>query len=308
MHNFARSTLSNRLMGFAFSKGMLCDYETQQNSQGHRQNSEPIDEYSSNRKNQFPSVFFLDHSVYESGWVRLPIPTTPIPSHIQSLIGDSTQVRDTATIFFNSVHNYLPVVSKKLFYERLINPLQELRADVALLCLCMRLSMWSQMSDETNPQNDVYLAAKRYVMELEALGVLTLALMQSCLLLSIYEIGHGIYPAAYMTVGACASYGFALALNSKGTIYSEQFTWIEKEERRRVWWAIIILERYVCFQALLHVILYLLTVAARIAYLGWPGRPLQTPDPASTDILPADDLPWDQGVDKSEMNCQCTDN
>jgi hypothetical protein len=175
--------------------------------------------------------------------MRLPIPATPVPSHIQSLIGDSNEVREKATTFFSSVHNYLPVVSKKLFYDRLLNPLQEPRSDVALLCLCMRLLIWSQTSHETNPQNDVYLAAKRYVVELEASGVLTLALMQACLLLSIYEIGHGIYPAAFMTIGACAAYGFALALNPTGTIYSEQFTWIEKEERRRVWWAIIILER-----------------------------------------------------------------
>ncbi|KAF2415955.1 hypothetical protein EJ08DRAFT_622773 [Tothia fuscella] len=207
--------------------------------------------------------------------MRLPIPTTPIPSYIQSLLGDSTQVRETAAMFFSSVHNYMPVVSKKLFYDRLLNPLQEPRADVALLCLCMRLSIWSQTSNETNPQSDVYLTAKRYVVELEASGVLTLALMQACLLLSIYEIGHGIYPAAFMTVGSCAAYGFALALDSTGTVFSEQFTWIEKEERRRVWWAVIILER--------------------IRSLGWPGRPLQTPDPVNTDLLPADDLLWDQG-------------
>ena len=220
---------------------------TQQIGQAHRHNSELIDGDVSHIKNQFPSVFFLDHNVFESGLMRLPIPTTSIPAHIQSLVGDSTQVRDMAALFFNSVHNYMPIVSRKLFYDRLLNPLQEPRSDVALLCLCMKLSVWSESSNETNPQNDLYLAAKRYVVELEASGVLTLALMQACLLLSLYEIGHGIYPAAYMTIGACAGYGFALALNSAGTIFSEQYTWIEIEERRRVWWAIIIIERWACF-------------------------------------------------------------
>lgn len=175
--------------------------------------------------------------------MRLPIPAIAVPLHIQSFLGDSTQIAETAVNFFSSVHNYLPVVSKKLFYDRLLNPLQDTRADVALLCLCMGLSIWSQTSQELDPQNDVYLAARRYAMELEASGVLTLPLLQACLLLSIYEIGHSVYPAAYISIGTCASYGFALGLNSTGTIYSEQFTGIEKEERRRVWWAIIIIER-----------------------------------------------------------------
>jgi hypothetical protein len=84
-------------------------------------------------------------------------------------------------------------------------------------------------------------------MELEISGALSLNILQGCILLAVYEQGNAIYPAAHLSVGSCLKQATALGL---GWTYSwpdshlptEQ---VRAEERRRVWWAIYLLERYV---------------------------------------------------------------
>lgn len=61
----------------------------------------------------------------------------------------------------------------------------------------------------------------------------------------VYELGHGIYPSAYLSVGACARYGAALGYEECG--YEDpgegRGEWVEAEERNRTCWAILILDR-----------------------------------------------------------------
>jgi hypothetical protein len=56
-------------------------------------------------------------------------------------------------------------------------------------------------------------------------------------------------------------------------------TWTEMEERRRLWWAVLILDRYV--------------------HVGFRFRPLSTPKIPPDEILPARDIPWDIGVSRN---------
>jgi hypothetical protein len=184
--------------------------------------------------------------------MNIPTPFLPIPSYVSDLIGGNTEIRSVASTFFATVHSYLPIVSKKTFYDHFLNPFVQRRADVAFLCLCMKLILWvpsESVQGGSEPQTVDYLAGKQYLAELESAGAFTLPMLQGRVLMSLYEFGHGIYPAAYMSIGACAAQAFALGLGEEremGEVQGERrLTWVEHEERRRVWWAIIILERFV---------------------------------------------------------------
>jgi hypothetical protein len=65
------------------------------------------------------------------------------------------------------------------------------------------------------------------------------------LLTLIYELGHAIYPAAYMSIGSCVRLALALELEKQRQLDldSSQYDLEDQEERRRVWWAVIILDR-----------------------------------------------------------------
>jgi hypothetical protein len=75
--------------------------------------------------------------------------------------------------------------------------------------------------------------------------MMSIQVLQAGLLLSLYELGHAIYPSAYLSIGACARYAYALGINKDAnTQVSKVLTLVELEENRRVWWGIVILDRF----------------------------------------------------------------
>ncbi|OQE46162.1 hypothetical protein PENCOP_c001G01587 [Penicillium coprophilum] len=147
----------------------------------------------------------------------------------------------------------MPFISKKRFYDLYLQPSFRSRPDVALLLLAQTLIT-------TFPP----------------------AVLQAGVLVALCELGHGIYPGAFLSIGTCARYAYALGINVSRTVPSRRvLTLVEVEERRRVWWAIVILDRFVS--------------------IGCPGRPFATADPKLDDFLPANDAAWDQGTVKPDM-------
>lgn len=176
--------------------------------------------------------------------MQMPIPQVAIPSYIWNLLGDKAEIQETAMEFFSTIHLWMSIISKKRFYDHLLNPLISPRADFALLFLCMKLMNWMPADEDSSPRTPLYLAAKQYFMEVETAGILTLQAMQAGILIGLYELGHAIYPAASLSISACARYGLSLGLDWRSsTNIAQQYNWVELEERRRVWWAVIILER-----------------------------------------------------------------
>ena len=190
-------------------------------------------------------MFFLDFAIFQRGEVGIPRLSTPLSPYITEYIGDCRLV---ASEYFEKNHAWMPVISKRRFYDHLLNPLLQPRADVVFLIFCMKLIAWSPLerSDESRPRTQAYLAAKHFLVEAEVAGMFTVQLLQAFLLVALYELGHGIYPAAYMSVGACARYGLALGIDRQTLSQSSNstLTLLEQEERRRVWWTCLILDRF----------------------------------------------------------------
>lgn len=197
------------------------------------------------RQRHASAVYFLDHEIFTRGQMDVPIPSTDIPPRIMNQLGGTTDARKISSNYFQTVHTWLPIVSKQRLYDQLLNPLFDLRADVALLCLCMKLVTWQVQDQDEDPETMLYSTAKQYLIDLEVSGVFTLQTLQSCIFIAIYELGHAIYPSAFMSIGMCARYATALGISWK--TYNSQVanspTWIDQEERIRVFWAIIILDR-----------------------------------------------------------------
>lgn len=145
-----------------------------------------------------------------------------------------------------------------------------------------------------------YRKTKTALFALEQSAMFSTNSLAAQALMALHEIGHGIFPAAYLTVSSLARLFIALGLhdrkkatqilprpskNRKSCRLQECSdlsldTWMETEERRRLWWAVLILDRYV--------------------HIGLRFRPLCTPKIPPDEILPARDASWDDGV--SETN------
>jgi hypothetical protein len=192
----------------------------------------------------FPTLLFLDPRVLQYGQVDIPRPAILVPPIITQLVGDLDEVRSTASRFYETVHTWIPFISKRRFYDHHLQPFNQSHPELALLFLCIKLVTDPPPESPQSPQTRAYYAAKHFHVELENSGIFSVQILQAGILLSIYELGHAIYPAAFLSIGACARSAYALGINSNSILTRKALTLVEVEERRRIWWAIVVLDRF----------------------------------------------------------------
>jgi hypothetical protein len=243
-------------------------------------------------------AYYLDSEV----WSSLKFSDRPAqilaPDDICAALGDQADIDSMKAGYFQSIHVWLPFVSKIRVNRVTQVPQSCPKADIALLLLCMKLIQ--EVPDRYDPQSlDLYNLAKEFSKRLELEGLLTLSTVQAGVLLLLYELGHGIFPAAFMTISYCARQGVALGLHNKSApqLYGKPRFWGDWEERQRVWWTILILDRLgntnssLILQVFANTTLFLRYVA-----IGGRYRPLCTDDPGRDTFLPVDDDAWNSGV------------
>ncbi|EHK39475.1 hypothetical protein TRIATDRAFT_323033 [Trichoderma atroviride IMI 206040] len=269
---------------------MLASSEQSDSLQEDNVSSQPIT--STTNQYALPSsnlsaLFFLDPPVFRNHNIDIPKAFARLPSSITGQLGNSQQQEEIGNRFFNTIHAWLPMVSRKRFYEDLRIHSENLSAsaDLAFLLLGMKLMTWQPLSeDDVSPvkqtaRTATYIETKRFGFELEASGMFSLRVLQGLLLVAFYEVGHAIYPAAFMSIAACVRYAHALGIHPGGLQRLKlPLTWVEEEERKRVWWAAFLLDRFVS--------------------LSCPGCPATVDEPEPEDALPTDDELWDEGVKK----------
>ena len=194
----------------------------------------------------FPTMLFLDPGILQQGQVEVRQAASPVAEHFLHLLGDIDDVRATASNFFEHIHSWMPFISKKRFYDLYLPSPFQSRSDVVLLLLSLKLITTLPPTSPRNPQTHLYHAVKHFHLQVQDSSVFSLLVLQAGVLLALYELGHAIYPAAFLSVGACARYGHALGINCSGSLQTRRvLTLVELEERRKTWWAIVILDRLV---------------------------------------------------------------
>lgn len=194
----------------------------------------------------YATILFLDPFILQQGQLEITPAAASIPPHILRLVGDVNDIHETAAKFFDHIHLWMPFISKKRFYDVHVRTLPPSQPDVILLLLCLKLITSLPPARPRDARTPLYYAAKHFYLDLEGEDFFSILNLQAGILLGLYEIGHGIYPAAFLTIGACARYAHALGIHVSKTVKSRKvLTLVEAEERRRVWWAIVILDRFV---------------------------------------------------------------
>lgn len=223
-------------------------------------------------------VFFLDYDSFihaDWGIATVDARLASLAPEVIAYIGDAEFV---VSQHFATNHGWMPIVSKKKIYHQLIQHQQRHSSDLNILLYSMKLLMWwpTDLDNTIKPdaRTSAYDTAKLLLYEAENAGIFTLQLLQAKILVGLYEIAHAIYPAAYLSIGACARYGLALGVDKINASVQCHLSTdpMDQEEIRRCWWAIVILDRFV--------------------NLGCPKRSLSTPEPRPQDLLPIRDDQW----------------
>ncbi|KAF5243199.1 hypothetical protein FANTH_8297 [Fusarium anthophilum] len=247
-------------------------------SQGHADLAIELDVH---RTDKFPSSYFLDSELFQ------PMSRNVLTAHDGPFFLDQQRRFATAGTFDsliqhyeNSVHHWLPMLSVKRLRQD-SQALEYSNQGIIDVLIFLALEALVSQSDEhaISPQsNPSYLKAKHGSFIAESGGAINIRLIQTLTLIALYELGHHIYPAAYLTIGQAVRLATMIGLHSQKDaqqLFVEPETWTLCEEQRRTWWAIVMLDR--------------------VVVAGSPRLLMAAPDPTTNDLLPCNDDDWTNG-------------
>lgn len=187
-----------------------------------------------------------------------------------SIIGSSDHMQEVSRIYFSSTHHKLAMISEKNFSKRLPNLFVTADRSFITLCLCMLLVQGDPQLPTRTAVTSLYVTAKSYISFLESTGRYSVNTIQSMLLVTLYEVGHGIYPAASVSIAGCARGARNIGLHRTKTrrhfMNASVIDVDEIEEKRRTWWAIHNLDRCV-YYSVTYISVYRLLVFSLTVYI-----------------------------------------
>ena len=196
-----------------------------------------------------PSKISVDP--YSQDSMRLPFLDIAFRDEALNILGEVSEVEETATLFFGTAYLRMPFLSEKRYRVSLPYLYSRPRADFILLCLSISLVL-QRPKEISFPgdtmQSSLYVTVKCLISSLEAANHVSLDFVQSRAIVCHYEIGHGIYPAAAASIAACSSAARALGLEKKRFQDPQRdirniANRLAAEEEKRTWWVIINMDR-----------------------------------------------------------------
>ncbi|KAL7913401.1 hypothetical protein GGI35DRAFT_490037 [Trichoderma velutinum] len=223
-------------------------------------------------RNSFPVAVLLDPLLSTHCELAIPRPCISLSPAVHHVLGDHIHRRALADEYFRTVHRWMPIISRTRLYGSLMDPSHHTDPDVAIVLLGIKLI--TSRPKNYSLSSELYTLMKESLLHVEMTGYVSIYTIQSAILTALYEIGHAIYPAALTTISTCARHAISLGITQAYPVQGSR--WIEQEERNRIWWAILMLDR--------------------TTNMPLNGNHLCTPDPDAESILPVDDDDWDRGV------------
>ncbi|KAI1325749.1 hypothetical protein F5Y16DRAFT_377050 [Xylariaceae sp. FL0255] len=225
----------------------------------------------------FDPAPILDARFFRDAHLSIARSSVEIPQAVLNYVGDLDHLQHVMTTYFAEIHPWFPIIRKKR--KSITSLMWDFNSPETSLLLLSMMLMADRPAEGMLPsaRNYLYKTTKHFLSRLEDAGVTSLIYLQAIVLIALYEYSHGIYPAAWMTVGQCVRYADFIGLPSykeSNSMLGQCATWLEAEERRRAWWAVYVLDKAVC--------------------TGSDKRCLCS-EPSPTEILPVPEEAWDSG-------------
>ncbi|KAK9325348.1 hypothetical protein V1517DRAFT_191187 [Lipomyces orientalis] len=167
---------------------------------------------------------------------------------VHSIIRATGQFIDDVTVrYFRGIHEWIPVISRGSFQNRLINSSAPARADFSILLLSMCLITYrpSRVTAQLINQDTMYFTTKMLFAHVQAFISSSPNLIQAGILISIYEYAHGKLDTAYNSIANCAKMAHAIGLHKLKSSLDpqENEASLGGDEEKNIWWGIVIYER-----------------------------------------------------------------
>lgn len=198
--------------------------------------------------NEFLQLSLLDSEILTYRTIVTDLVNVAVPPSVLELLVNLQDVHELISEYLSSVHTWIPIISKRTFGQLLEITHLSLPAATALLILAMHLVL-ERPTTLPSKHSRLYQVTKQFSHMLDDAGVFSVVKLQAKTLIAIHELGQAMLPAAYLTIGDCARQGIAMGIHDKSAfqLLQQPRTWIDWEERQRLWWLIVILDRSVGF-------------------------------------------------------------
>jgi hypothetical protein len=157
---------------------------------------------------------------------------------------------DTLSVYCRAVEPWFPIVSIATLRSRIPLTWDEGPLDVALFCLSIILLTTTPPSypeDDNYPSDfkSFYLYTKSTITSTEGLGINSFLILHSRILVTLFEVAHGFYPAAYISIGATVRAADALEVHPGADNLPPHslVDGIKRKETVLTWCGILILDR-----------------------------------------------------------------
>lgn len=165
--------------------------------------------------------------------------------------------KTVVSIYSRTIHPWFAFTSEVKLYNQLPQRWNDASVDFTLLAFIILLFNASpQLSERCYSfHSDImfmYLSSKSWLALLEGAGLNSIDLVNSRLLITLFEIVHGFYPAAYLSIAGTVRAADALSIyKSQEASLSRSSDLIRKKEREEsteLWCGIMILDRYLAVE------------------------------------------------------------
>ncbi len=120
--------------------------------------------------NAFPVVYFLDSVLFSRSMNQLPDSNFNLDAALYSYARDDSPGKSFINAYFAWIHPPIPFLSKKIFMERVFNPLGSARSGNTLLVASMKLV--ASQPGAHDPQTSMYRNIKAALRQAENAGIL----------------------------------------------------------------------------------------------------------------------------------------
>ncbi|CAJ2511203.1 Uu.00g068280.m01.CDS01 [Anthostomella pinea] len=248
--------------GYCTLKGLSCSY--QDVADPHGRATAVADPEGTRRVTTRPTSdeAMISHVVgVPSASDRIPAEPTAMKTNlylqVNRMIRSTGQfVDDVSARYFQSVHRFLPFISRARFHDNLITLGAAPAADFSIILLSICLITHNSVTRTTWPEaadeREIYVSARSLFAQLQAVLPPSVHLIQAGLLLAEYEYACGEADTAFTTIAGCARMAYAARIHSHSSAKVAQgpayTTELEKEEAANTWWALVICERMIAFE------------------------------------------------------------
>lgn len=193
----------------------------------------------------------LDPTSSHSSGSETFLATGPItPSHLKNAVIHKLKPftpESTVSAYHRAIEPWFPIAFK--LQGRLRPTWDETSLDVALLCLSILLLATSPSSTEKSDDNPaeletLYLQTKSSLALAEGLGFNSFPIVQTRILITLFEVSHGFYPAAYISIGATLRAADALEVHPReDALQPHYLDGVVSHETILTWCGILVLDR-----------------------------------------------------------------